>query len=100
MKSAALSNLSFDSSGKWRCYVKTIQKLAWLQSRLAPPSSFFRFNPVSRNLSIFNDWNAVVGFCHRSRGIHFDFLDSALTDGYDYPKVAQACRTPAPDFLC
>src|SRR5262245_63285310 len=57
------------------------------------------FFSVADNFSLFNDWNAVIGYCHRSRRVHFDFVDSILAEGYDQPKVAQARRTATPELF-
>jgi hypothetical protein len=45
---------------------------------------------VSDNLSIFNDWNAVIGYHHGSPRIHINLLDPVFSDRYDHPEVAPA----------
>ena len=51
---------------------------------------FFGFDSVADDLSVFNDWNAVVAYHHGPRRIHFDFIDSVRIDGYVQPKIATA----------
>ena len=57
---------------------------------------FFGFDSVAGDLSVFNDWNAVIGYHHGPRIIHFDFVDSVRIDGYIQTKIATARSAAVP----
>jgi hypothetical protein len=57
---------------------------------------FFGFDSVAGDLAVFNDWNAVIGYHHGSRRIHFDFVDSVRIDGYIQTKIATARSAAVP----